>query len=161
MKGFTLIEIAIVIFVLGLTANQIIPIIKITQERKVRALTQKELNELSEAIYGFLIINYRLPCPDTNGDFQEDYNGSQCQSVKGNVPTVTLGTEQQTDYSGKPYQYEIVEKYGKSNSLKKIEQLPYHTEIESTFGLARLIGMNTQENIVSYYVLADRIKTRY
>lgn len=161
MKGFTLIEVSVVLCVLGLLASQLIPIVKITQERKVRALTQKELNELSEAIYGFLIINYRLPCPDTNNDFQEDYNGSQCQSITGNVPTVTLGTEQRTDYSGKPYQYEIVEKYGKSDSLKNIEQLPYHTEIESTFGLARLIGMNTQENIVSYYVLADKIKSRF
>jgi len=160
-KGFTLIEVAVVIFILGLLGNQLIPMMKISHERKVRALTRTELNETVESIYGFVITHKRLPCPDVNGDYIEDTTTSGCVALTGGVPSATLGLQQRVAYDGKQYQMEIEQKFTKSGSLNKIESYLNKVdwiEIEnSPNGLALIKGYGLQDK-ASYYVIADRLK---
>jgi hypothetical protein len=46
-----------------------------------------------EAILGFLLKNYRLPCPDTDGDGREDASAPSgpCAAARGGLPFQTLG----------------------------------------------------------------------
>jgi len=120
-KGFTLIELAIVLFIVGLLmAGFLAPLAEsINQER--RAQTQDRLNEIKEALYGHAITNGRLPCPDcrangvgtcpgagTLNDGIEDFNvnlidcavdpnpggANPLDILEGNLPWATLGISQ-------------------------------------------------------------------
>jgi hypothetical protein len=62
--------------------------------------TREILANMDYALQGYLSVNKRMPCPDTNGNGQEnrDDNGSpavftddSCSTYQGNIPYVTLG----------------------------------------------------------------------
>ena len=98
-RGFTLIELAVVLVILGfLFAGILIPFTTQIELRRV-AETQKTLLEIREALIGFAAAKGRLPCPASaasNG--QEDFgatgnesNGNCANFLDGFVPGVTLG----------------------------------------------------------------------
>ena len=98
-RGFTLIELAIVLLILGaLFAGILIPFTTQVELRRVGE-TQKTLLEIREALIGFAAANGRLPCPAsaaTNG--QESWsaggnvnNGMCSNNFDGLVPGVVLG----------------------------------------------------------------------
>ena len=114
-SGFTLIELAVVIFIVGLLLAGILTPMATSIESERRE-TQAELyDDIEEALIGFAIVNGRLPCPDcplgaaaaacTAGgnvinDGIEDQNGTGTgngcavgvtTNVEGNLPWVTLG----------------------------------------------------------------------
>lgn len=99
VRGFTLIELAVVLLILGvLFAGILIPFATQIELRRV-AETQKTLLEIREAIIGFAAANGRLPCPASaasNG--REEYaaggdatNGNCANFLDGFVPGVVLG----------------------------------------------------------------------
>ena len=66
--GFTLIEIAIVMVVIGLLTGGGISILRVMTERKARNENMAYLQQAKEAILSFAEINGRLPWPDTDND---------------------------------------------------------------------------------------------
>jgi len=70
MEGFTLIEMAVAIFIITLLIGSILfPLTTQVEQRQI-AETQKILDETRQAIIGFAVINGRLPRPAvsaTNG----------------------------------------------------------------------------------------------
>ena len=65
-RAFVLIEIAIALFVLALVLGGILaPINQQIQQGKVRD-TQKAINDINDALIGFVMINGRLPRPATS-----------------------------------------------------------------------------------------------
>lgn len=113
--GFSLVEIAVVLLIIAILATAVgIPLAaQLDQQRTVD--TQKQLANISEALYGFAMTNGRLPCPAKDGDQLESYsptpvgaeafasggsasNGS-CATFSGWLPAVTLGLAP-TDSSG-------------------------------------------------------------
>ena len=127
-NGFSLIEMTIVLFIVGLLLAGILAPLREGIQSERRAETQDSLKRIEEALYGFAIANGRLPCPDcrnNNGncaaaianDGQEDLNGNSCavdanaaanDALEGNVPWVTLGTPQFDNWDSW-YTYSVVD----------------------------------------------------
>lgn len=99
--GFTLIEVAMVMVIIGLIlAASIAPLNKQIERGRIQE-TNKLLDEIEQALYGFAIANGRLPCPadaDSQGQEKETTaNNGTCNvggtpnSVSGFLPGRALG----------------------------------------------------------------------
>ncbi|MGH8579226.1 MAG: prepilin-type N-terminal cleavage/methylation domain-containing protein [Gammaproteobacteria bacterium] len=111
-RGFTLIEIAIVIVIVGLLLGGLIGPLSVRLEQEERAKTQVLLEEIKEALLGYAAINGVLPCPTTEPDPANvvDYGvaaTSPCPEggppgvTDGILPWKTLGVSP-TDAWGRP-----------------------------------------------------------
>lgn len=96
-QGFTLIEIAVAVFVIALLLGSfLVPLTTQVEQRKIND-TRKALDEIREALLGFAIVNGRLPCPDTDTDPTAAGYGEEeatCAAVpvaEGFLPWKTLG----------------------------------------------------------------------
>ncbi len=127
-SGFTLIEIAVVLAVVALLLGGLLVPMTAQIELQQTSETQNALDEISEALIGYAIINGRLPCPadgtipagKTNAagvaagqEYRSPVAGSpyDCANVVGNVavgvlPWVTLGVKE-TDAWARRYTYEV------------------------------------------------------
>ena len=97
--GFTLVEMAIVLLVVGLLLGGLLPTLSSQVEQRRITETNKQLEEIKEALIGFTIINGRLPCPATaTSNGTESFasggsitNGSCSNFLDGFIPAATLG----------------------------------------------------------------------
>jgi len=105
-KGFTLLEMAIVLLVFGLAIGGLMGPLQVQLESLDRKATVKEIGLIKESIIGFAIRNGRLPCPDTDSDGAEDTSGSACTQVYGDVPWATLGVGA-IDGWKRPFSYRV------------------------------------------------------
>lgn len=111
-NGFTLIELAVVLFIMGLLLSGILTPLATSLEQERRATLDQQYNDIEETLIGYAIVNGRLPCPDcplgataaacTAGvnainDGIEDLVGTTAcalgatTTIEGNLPWVTLG----------------------------------------------------------------------
>ncbi len=91
-NGFSLVEIAVVLVIIAVLITAIgVPLAtQLDQQRTVD--TQKQLENIKEAIYGFVMANGRLPCPATSaGGAEAPVSGGVCTTNSGFVPGITLG----------------------------------------------------------------------
>lgn len=103
-RGFTLIEMAIVLVIMTILIGGLaVPLSAQIQARRI-AETNKTLEEAREAIMGYAITHKTagpnprpyLPCPDSDADGVEDRDaGGSCTQEVGWLPWVTLGTAAQ------------------------------------------------------------------
>jgi prepilin-type N-terminal cleavage/methylation domain-containing protein len=100
-KGFTLIEIAIVLVIIGIIAGGGVSLMGMLSERKTRNETMEYLNEARVALINFAKINGRLPWADSNGDGNSDIN-----TDVGTLPFLTLGLRP-ADAQGRALKYEL------------------------------------------------------
>ena len=99
VSGFSLIELAIAIFVITLLLGGLLVPLSTQVEQRKFSETQKVLDEIKEALMGYALANGYLPCPDkttaagvgTANDGQEDVNAGTCVALEGNLPWATLG----------------------------------------------------------------------
>lgn len=107
--GFSLIELAMVLFIMSLLLGGLLVPLTTQVEQKQREQTQAQLEEIREVLYGFAMVSNsgknRLPCPDCReagegscvaadvDDGLEDRAGAtnSCKSDVGYLPWVTLG----------------------------------------------------------------------
>lgn len=85
-RGFSLIEIAVVMFIIVLLLGSIlIPLTTQVEQRQISE-TQKTLEEIREALSGFALANGYLPCPDTDANGSENVAaGGTCTTITGSV----------------------------------------------------------------------------
>lgn len=107
--GFTLVEMAVVLVIVGILLSGLL--IPFTAQRDLKDYTtaRNDLAVIQEALYGFAIVNGRLPCPDTTGDGVDDGCGGDTNNINttgGNVPWVTLGLPALDPWEHR-YQYRI------------------------------------------------------
>ena len=94
--GFTLIEIAIVMFIVALLLGGMLLPLSAQQDLRQRQETEKSLNDIRDALMGYAVVNGYLPCPapvdlSTGGaEAARDANGI-CALRVGLVPWSTLG----------------------------------------------------------------------
>ena len=91
--GFTLIEIAVVLVIIGILVGSFIGTFADRIETTRRENTSKQLEDIRSAILGFASVHGRLPCPSTTTSLGlEDPNvGGPCTLANGFVPGATLG----------------------------------------------------------------------
>ncbi len=93
-NGFSLIEMAVVLVVLGLALGGLLGPLSHQLETSERKQAQSQLKTIKEALIGHAMAEGRLPCPDTTGDGQENTQivaGQQvCVSSYGNLPYHSL-----------------------------------------------------------------------
>lgn len=107
-SGFTLVEMAIVLVIVGLLISAFLTPLAAQQEQSRNAEVRRDLSEIKEALLGFAVINGRLPCPDTDGNGTDDgcANINATSTSAGNVPWTLLNTKQ-LDPWGRRYRYQI------------------------------------------------------
>ena len=93
-RGFSLIEIAVVLVIIAILATAIgVPLAsQLDQQRTLD--TQRQLEVAREALYGFAMANGRLPCPAVTGAasaVEAPVGGGACTQARGFLPAVTLG----------------------------------------------------------------------
>jgi len=92
--GFTLIEMAVVLFIVALLLGGLVPTLSSQVEQRRLAETRTQLDTIRDALIGYTLINGRLPCPASaasNGMEAPVGTGICTNFYNGFVPAVTLG----------------------------------------------------------------------
>lgn len=113
--GFSLIEMAIVMVILGFIISSLVGPVDALRETQKLKQAKAELAEIQEAIMGYAIVNGFIPCPgDSGSDGLESRTGNNCNYFRGSVPARTLGIEGKRNDNGQlvdpwnvPYDYAI------------------------------------------------------
>lgn len=104
--GFSLIEMAIVLFIIALLLGGLLPTLSGQIEQQRRNETRVQIADIQQALYGFAIINGRLPCPasSTSNGLEDPLTASTgvaCNhQFDGFLPAATLGVISGTDLLG-------------------------------------------------------------
>lgn len=110
--GFSLVEMAIVLMIVGLLLGGLIPTLSAQMETQHISETRRQMNEIREALTGFALINGRLPCPADGSAAagSELVTGSGvaavCTLSKGVLPWATLGANE-ADAWGRRFTYRV------------------------------------------------------
>jgi prepilin-type N-terminal cleavage/methylation domain-containing protein len=99
-SGFSLVEMAIVLAIIALLMAGLLPTLSSQIEQQKRNETRKYMDEVREALLGFVVANKRLPCPDTNGDGSENSPCTTTASQFGTLPYKDLGVIDKDPYGG-------------------------------------------------------------
>lgn len=115
--GFTIIEMAVVLLIVGLLLGGLFTSLGDSSENRRRSEATADLSRIEESLYGFAQSNGRLPCPawtSVSLPGQEYVSGTGCGSYVGFVPALTLGLQGATnnlgfllDPWGNPYRYSV------------------------------------------------------
>ncbi len=107
-KGFTLVELAIVLVIIALLTSGLLMGITAQRASAENTDAQRQLDNIREALTGFAMANGRLPCPAnpalTSADVSvgtEDRpnTSSPCNRTFGVIPWVTLGLSELDPWS--------------------------------------------------------------
>ncbi len=117
-KGFTLVEIAIVLLIVTVLLGYTVAMFPRQQELKQYRAADAEMDRIIATIIGFAQVNGRLPCPSIpNSVGIEDGGGvADCNNYGGFVPVSTLGIQGRLnedlllmDPWGNPYRYYVTD----------------------------------------------------
>ncbi len=117
-SGFTLVEMAIVMVIVGLMLGGLMMSLATTRENTRRSDAQRQLEEIVEALYGFAQAQGRLPCPATPASIgvESPAGGGNCTRQHGFVPMSSLGLSGAANGDGllldpwnSPYRYSVTD----------------------------------------------------
>ena len=115
-KGFTLVEIAIVMVIFGLILGGIMGPLKMQRDNMKRKETQQSMETIKSALVGYTLRNGRIPCPDTTANGLENINmaGTNCANARGTVPWATLGVVKEDAWKH-PFTYRVDTQFADNN----------------------------------------------
>ncbi|MFT3733861.1 MAG: type II secretion system protein [Rhodocyclaceae bacterium] len=96
-RGFSLIELAVVMLILALLAGGVVSVLRIQQEQKVLTETKAVLNEAREALFAYAESHKGLPCPDTDTAPDGLINTGCGTTIRGFLPWKDLGLSRGED----------------------------------------------------------------
>lgn len=99
--GFSLIEMAIVLVIVGIMAGGGVSLFKLFVERKARSDSGDYLQQARTSLNNYAITQGRLPCADTDGDGAENVG-----STRGDLPWLTLQISPRDAYK-RAVRYEV------------------------------------------------------
>ncbi len=135
--GFSLIEMAIVLVILGLLLGGLILPLSSQHEVAQRQATERQLQEIRNAIIGFVQANNRFPCPAAlNGNGTENRSGTPliCNTPNGFLPFQALGMEGTflngniVDAWQQPFRYRVTNPAG-ANWIYTRSLTPFPTQL--------------------------------
>ena len=162
--GFTLIEMAMVLFIVALLLGGLLPTISSQVEQRHVSETRKQLDEIQQALIGFAIIYGRLPCPadPTTPTGQSNSAGFAagteytsgtgitltCANVTSNagwgvLPWATLGINE-TDAWGRRFTYRVTTIFADAITANTFGSgcTPSPTPTQSSFALCSPGNLN-------------------
>ena len=98
-KGFTLVEMAIVLVIIGLLVSVFLAPLSAQRDLSEYTKAKTDLEQIQEALYGFAMINGRLPCPTNQTDptvagYGEEASSCAAPAPEGYLPWKTLGVRE-------------------------------------------------------------------
>ena len=130
--GFSLVELAVVLLIVGLLLSGLVPTISGQIEQQRINETRKELNEIHQALIGFVVAKGYLPCPAisaVNG-LENRNNAGICVVRHGFIAWQTLGVSK-LDAWGRIIRYSASGNYTRSNpplfNLNSTRDITMHT----------------------------------
>ncbi len=152
--GFSLVEMAIVLMIVGLLLGGLLVPLSAQIEQRNNADTQKSLAEIKEAIIGYALANGQLPCPAdptlatgvANAGIARTPPCTGANST-GVLPWATLGVSE-TDAWGNRYTYRVTSDFadalgttfGKDQNGNNC--IPSTTPVNATFALCSVGTLN-------------------
>ncbi|MED5596069.1 type II secretion system protein [Janthinobacterium sp. P210006] len=118
-RGFSLIEIAIVLVIVGLMIGGLVTPLTVQLEQRKVAETQKALDEAKEALTGYALRYGYLPCPAVSPlSGLEDRRGTRCNGEKraGFLPWATLGLRKGDSWNNL-FRYSVTPAFSDSGQL--------------------------------------------
>ena len=113
--GFSLIEMAVVLVILGYLLSGLLPSLSTRYEASKINQAKSQLNEIKAALIGFTLANRRLPCPDIDSDGNEDQTAGDCTRAYGEPPWSDLST-QRYDPWNQQFTYRVTPVFAQNNT---------------------------------------------
>ncbi len=160
--GFSLIEMAVVMVILGALLGGLLVSLSSTQEINYRNDAENQIDEIIEALYGFAQANGRLPCPATaaSNGAEDPAGGGNCTELYGFVPSATLGLSGAVNGDGllvdpwlSPYRYNVTEAIGTSNTFTTANAM----RLAGLAALATAADLRVCTDAACSTVVADRL----
>ncbi len=118
--GFSLIEMAVVLMIVGLLLGGLLPTLSSQMEQRQMNETRKQLDEIQQALMGYALISGQLPCPAnptiaTGQALAGIARIPPCAGVNstGVLPWATLGVSE-TDAWGNRFTYRVTDYFADS-----------------------------------------------
>jgi type II secretory pathway pseudopilin PulG len=150
--GFTLIELAVSLFIVALLLGAILVPLATQVESRQIGETQKTLEETKDALMGFAVSNGYLPCPDTTGDgIADPATPGACPNAEGFLPWVTLNVGQ-SDAWGNRLRYRVSPEFTNTPSSPC-------TAGDGRIGLCKTgnITINTRDAVKNSIILSGNV----
>ncbi|WFE68955.1 Ig-like domain-containing protein [Thiomicrospira sp. R3] len=139
INGFTLIEIALIIAVLGIITAGVISGIGAMRESAKFKEDQVKLQDIKKSLINFVAINGYLPCPDTDNTGTENRNAQTCSSFSGTLPYIDLGTHPLNAW-GLPFSYIV------NTNVENLSDITDSQSSASYFGNGACADLDTRNN---------------
>jgi prepilin-type N-terminal cleavage/methylation domain-containing protein len=139
--GFTLVELTIVMLIVSILLAGILMPLSLQMELRRYADTKKTMDQINEALIGFVLINGRLPCPadravadGTAGAGTELLSGNACSSITGVIPWVTLNVPETDEWGGR-FTYRVTSAFADAIVAATYGCAPSVSPTQSSFAL--------------------------
>lgn len=129
LHGFTLIELAVVVFLMGIMLTLGITAFTAQMDSAAYSSTQKKQETIKDALVTYLRVNRRLPCPETTG-------------LPGAAPVTLSGRENRQNTLGTPPQPDLA-----SSCSSYVGTVPW-----LDLGLAKDVALDGYGNFFTYFV---------
>jgi prepilin-type N-terminal cleavage/methylation domain-containing protein len=147
--GFTLVEIAIVLVIIGLLIGGLVTPLTMQIEQRKQSDTQRQLDEAREALIGFAMRNGYLPCPAISASNGQEDRGAEgrCTNERrvGYLPWATLGLAK-LDSWNHLFRYSVTPNFADSVHLFSLQTLRDIT-VASRDGAGNLVPATASADI--------------
>lgn len=148
--GFSLVELALVMFIVSLLLAGILVPLSIQRELRDYAETKRKMDQINEALIGFVLVNGRLPCPASGtvadgaaGAGTELLAGNTCTSYTGVIPWVTLNVPETDEWGGR-FTYKVDSVFADAIAAATYGCVPTINPTQSSFALCAVGSLSVQ-----------------